>query len=566
MDVPPPLASRPAHVDLALPTPVPVSANIYGLKQVAPNDTGISQQTDSHPPQQEVQLDKVEEEVQSPTLTQKLFPKSLLQDYYSDSESEEGDNDGSQPYSPSQVLVISTPTHERESSESPPTSTLASTPSVSTPRVVDSASPACLSNNGPSQDKEFSSASIASSLEMILGSAAKTTVTSHLPSSCEELNRFPISSSFPVSKDSVPSQPSFQGYKQFPSSQDAASGQQQLPLLMGPHPLPPSTTANISVSEEPKWFNPDAFAESRAPASHGFHPTPSENAVATTAPSQQPSSLAPPTSITVGISQADSRLSASPPPKSELSKINPENIKITPSLTSLLDNLFPKLSKSLVERKRKGKDDGNPDGVSKAPRMNSDGPAVDVKTSDSVDVRIPTLVSGSLAPSQPEPSSVHNAVASPIPTIGSQTPSRVGEFQRNSAPPGNFGFHRPIPSVPPLMPGFRPDLPSPGPTLGGPPPEFFPPGSGIQFPFRPNFPGPGVPQAQFSPGPRPDFGVVSLNNSPFPVKPFEPFPSPYSPGLDTMAMRPQNFNVMPPPPHLRFPGRFRSPSQRPRYF
>ena len=222
------------------------------------------------------------------------------------------------------------------------------------------------------------------------------------------------------------------------------------------------------------------------------------------------------------------------------------NIKITSSLTSLLDEIFPQLSKSLQERKRK--QDGPPaETLAKQPKVDAPRPQ--------------TVSSGGIPPPNPPPG---------------------GAVRPNGLRPQNGGFS-PRPPLRPPVPGgggrppemmLRP--PRPPPDGGGRPPGMMRPrGPPFDSPFRargpPRLDGGFRPLGPLRPGlggerlmgPRGPFRPRNPNSGPPPRQPF-PHPPPFHPRMPPSSN--QNFSAAPPfrpPPPRLLPG---NPGMEPNHF
>ena len=184
------------------------------------------------------------------------------------------------------------------------------------------------------------------------------------------------------------------------------------------------------------------------------------------------------------------------------------NIKITSSLTSLLDEIFPQLSKTLQERKRK--QEGPTEEPNKQPRL---------LTSDPGPVRPPLVrpngprpPNGALSPRPPMPHPMGPrgppgmVLRCPPPKVGGR-PLGMRMIMRPRGPPfeGPFRLRGP----PRLDGNFRP-LGPPRPGFMGPrPPRPFPrmpPQNFSQSPFRPRMGNPGM-------------GNLGMGQNHFPEKP-----------------------------------------------
>ena len=234
---------------------------------------------------------------------------------------------------------------------------------------------------------------------------------------------------------------------------------------------------------------------------------------------------------------------------------SPSNIKITTSLTSLLDEIFPQLSKSLQERKRKQEPEvegrqggegvpGRPkqakvDGAPMQPRMMGPNPVM----------RLPRPPGG---PNGPRPDGG-------FPPRGMMRPLRPSGPRHPGFRPPGMGM-RPLGLRPPLEGGLRPK----GPLFEG---NFRPRG-----PPRPdgNFRPPGPPRPRMQlvgerlqrppgpPGQRPAFGPRNPNSAPPPRQPFTPHSS-YQPRMPPVSaqnlMRPLYSQGGMRPPPMRAPSR-----------
>ena len=122
--------------------------------------------------------------------------------------------------------------------------------------------------------------------------------------------------------------------------------------------------------------------------------------------------------------------------------IQPEDIKITPTLTNILGEIFPQLSKSLGEKRRGSPHPPNP-APSKLPRLNS-------SERESEDMESPTSVSSNpLLPYQPDyPQFPEPPFIPPARPRGFPLPQAFRPRPRLGFPP----FPRQFPPPPPRLP------------------------------------------------------------------------------------------------------------------
>ena len=227
---------------------------------------------------------------------------------------------------------------------------------------------------------------------------------------------------------------------------------------------------------------------------------------------QTPSSTPPPLTTTTAAAtpQDKPRLTTAPAAG---------NIKITSSLTTLLDEIFPQLSKSLQERKRKQK--GSDAEVVKQPKLEPHN----VEGSDMRPPATPPRLNGP-RPNGGFPPRGPMVLMRPVGRGGVRPPGMILISQRpvlegGARPPGMIlRPQRPPPEGnmrlcgPPFEGNFRPRGP---PGLDG---NFRPPGPprpGMQL-VRDRF--------QCSPGPRPPFRPRNPNSAPPPHPPFSSFQPP----------------------------------------
>lgn len=272
------------------------------------------------------------------------------------------------------------------------------------------------------------------------------------------------------------------------------------PATPSPSSSPPATKPSELTSPPPELATPIQTTLTTPPPS---------TAVAITAPTTTP-----------------------PPDKTEVSKpiSSAANIKITSSLTSLLDEIFPQLSKSLQERKRKQETGTGPETPVKLPKVAGVAPNEAVRPLAQPQLNGP-------------PS---NGPRGPMVMVRSAGPGGVrpaGMILRPRPPPnGPPGMilrppgPRPPPEGPPGMilrpPGMRPTAQRPeGVRPRGPPFEgnFRPRGPPrLEGNFRPPRP-PGMQlvgdRFQFPPGQRPPFRLRSPNSGPPPRQVFPLGPS-----------------------------------------
>jgi regulator of Ty1 transposition protein 103 len=281
---------------------------------------------------------------------------------------------------------------------------------------------------------------------------------------------------------------------------------------------------------------------------------------------------------------APSQLSLSSAPSAAISVEKPaaatttvspaSNIKITSSLTSLLDEIFPQLSKSLQERKRK--QDAVPESATKQPKLET--PQIQTVGSDGSPLPRRPPPPGSVRPNGPRPP---NGGFTPRPPMRMLGPGGTGRppdmMMRPPRPPLDGGGRPPDmmmrPPRPPLDGGGRPPglmmMRPHGPPFDSPfrargPPRldggFRPlgplrPGErlmGSRGPFGPRNPNSGPPPCQPFP-PHSSFQprMPPLSNQNFPRPPFRPggLPHPPRPMGGNPGMEPNHFPAKPPQSH-----------------
>ena len=247
-----------------------------------------------------------------------------------------------------------------------------------------------------------------------------------------------------------------------------------------------------------------------------------------TSPSISSPSLTKPETEKASV-DAPSQLPLSPGPSSAISVEKPaatttvspaSNIKITSSLTSLLDEIFPQLSKSLQERKRK--QDTVPESAAKQPKLET--PQIQTVGSDGSPLPPRPPPPGSVRPNGPRPPNGGFTPRPPLRMLGPGGTGRPpGMMMRPPRPPPDGGGRPPglmmmRPRGPPFDSQFRARGP---PRLDG--------------GFRPL--GPLRPGERFM-GPRGPFGPRNPNSGPPPRQPFPPHSS-FQPRMPPLSN--QNF-------------------------
>lgn len=207
----------------------------------------------------------------------------------------------------------------------------------------------------------------------------------------------------------------------------------------------------------------------------------------------------------------------------------PTEIKITPTLTNLLDEIFPKISQSLMTRKRKQED--GPNTTTKAPRLMPLNPTMPPRARFPQPGAIRVPVSSSLSPHVRPPFSPAS-VRAPAPV---RPPNSNLQPHPNSAspvrlPPNSIPPVKPPPSISTLStrppPNSAPPVQPPPPSYSPAPPVQPPPNSAPLVQPLPNSAPPVRPPPNSAPPVRPPFSAASPVRSPFsadsPVRP--PFP------------------------------------------
>ena len=364
-------------------------------------------------------------------LAHKTFTKSLLPDY-PDSGSEDA---GSRPYSPSTTL------NDKDKPYSPSANDLI---------ISNTGSPLEVDNDSvPSPPTEGATPEDASpSPQLNMNNPILKALYQH--ESEEGLKEHPVTPN-PVTADPVPSQPPAPS-PQASSQKAAGSGPSLLSAVDTGLLQSILTNVSKSVSKTATAVARDRMAPSQ-PVVPPHTPEP------ISLQSERQTSPAPVSVPKPPPAKTPPNPSAPLQPKS--TGVSVKDIKITPTLTSLLDEIFPKLSRSLQERKRK--------------------------------------------PGDPEPSTPE----SPLP--GAKAP-RLDPSSEGALIPRGPPMRQPPPTA-----GTRPSFPPP--TSAGPPlrPQFAPRAPGV--PMGPRGPRQLRPLLQQPPGRPPNAGQWPQNRPPFFARP-----------------------------------------------
>ena len=190
-----------------------------------------------------------------------------------------------------------------------------------------------------------------------------------------------------------------------------------------------------------------------------------------------------------------------------------KDIKITPTVTNLLGELFPQLSKTLQQNKKRKQEGAEDETAVKVPRMEDthdfvSRTMVDEQRSYSdtqLLAPIPSMIGPGARPPHPNP------IPPPRAGMGMRPPPHPGMGPpRPGMGPPRPSMGVPHPGMRPLHPGMRPPRPGPMPR-GMPSPtrgQFPPPNSPRSGPFPPRFRGP---PPSFR-GPPPPRGPVSMTS------------------------------------------------------
>ena len=197
-----------------------------------------------------------------------------------------------------------------------------------------------------------------------------------------------------------------------------------------------------------------------------------------------------------------------------------KDIKITPTVTNLLGELFPQLSKTLQQNKKRKQEGAEDEIAVKVPRVDethdfASRTMVNEQRSYSdsqPQAPVPSMVGPGARPPQP------NTIPSSRPGMGMGPPPRSGMRPPNPGmrpPRPGMGPSRPTVGAP--RPGMRP--PIPGPMLRGMPPpptrgHFPPTNSPRGAPFPPRFRGPPPPSFRGPPPPRTRGPAPAMTSSP----------------------------------------------------
>ena len=220
-----------------------------------------------------------------------------------------------------------------------------------------------------------------------------------------------------------------------------------------------------------------------------------------------------------------------------------KDIKITPTVTNLLGELFPQLSKTLQQNKKRKQEGGEDEIAVKVPRVDE---THDFASRMMVDEQ---RSYSDTQPQAPVPSMVGPGVRLPHPnTI---PPSRPG---MGMGPPPRSGMRPPHPGMGPPRPGMGPSRPTMGaprpgmrPLHPGPMPRGMPPPTRGQFPptnsprgapFPPRFRGPPPPSFRGPPPPRTRGSAPAMTSSPGMRHPAPP-PPPPSQGQQLVSTKPR---------------------------
>ena len=293
---------------------------------------------------------------------------------------------------------------------------------------------------------------------------------------------------------------------------------------MPSEPVPEASNVNIQPELSVK---PDAVPDIDTEYLQGILDTVRSSGAAVNAPEPTPNDLESPE--TTAVAQKSSNLAAI------------KDIKITPTVTSLLGELFPQLSKTLQKNKKRKQEGAEDEMAVKVPRVqeNQDfasGTMVDEQRSYSESrPPAPSMVGPGARPPHPgsiPPPRPGMGMGPPRPSVGPPRPS-MGPSHPGMGPP-RPGMGPPRPGMGPPRPGMRPPRLGMGPV----PPRGMPPPNRGQFP--PRFRGP--PPPSFRGPPPPSRGGPTTMASP--VR----HPGPPPPQRPPMGNRPRA--PYPPPPAM----------------
>ena len=258
---------------------------------------------------------------------------------------------------------------------------------------------------------------------------------------------------------------------------------------------------------------PSMFTSLLSPAKSEIVPQSSSALSSTVTPTTFTSITIPSTTVTsTTLTSTPSRL---PNPR----KLQPENIKITPSLTSVLSDIFPQLSKSLENKRKRKLEDGTGTNTQQLPSdlaNSTELPTYVVKSPKVESVAMDAAASFEMGGASMGDNSQMGSTSSnlvPIPEAPPEMMSGTQMVEEKSIEPDQEMFNVPPqlmypqerpPPHPNSFSGGRPPPGSPGfypPGPARPPQGFFPYNNRSPFPPRARYPPPHMyPRQQFRPG------------------------------------------------------------------